>query len=405
MVGVTSFHDGWNVSELMKYAVPVLRHRGDDGWAAIFSKGNGLTTFQVKEGNNALSGEAGLLCLSTNSDSRGVVRCGDADVAYCLEGLVIRPEDVCRLIDNEVKALSYTSLIALTSNGELIAHRPITGLRNLVLGAYGFDLAMITNESSAIGALGGDVRTFIRPGSTIRVSRLNLSIIEGLNNSRGGRLCAVEFIYLSRPDSEIDGYSVYEFRRVLASKLAGRLMDRMSDFDVVIGMPETGVIYGIKVAEALRKPFEYALMNIERRRSALRKDLIDKLSSIHLKLSPVTSAVRGGKRVLLIDDSLLTGLSIKEASQVLRHRAGVSEIHVAIASPRIVRSCPYGVDMPPNNQLLTNTFNDEDAQRVLEVDSLTWLSLEDLYEAADEVGIGRDYICTYCMGGGRGLDI
>lgn len=181
-------------------------------------------------------------------------------------------------------------------------------------------------------------------------------------------------------------------------------MDGMNNFDVVIGMPETGVIYGLKVAEALRKPFEYALMNIERRRSALRKDLIDKLSSIHLKLSPVTSAVRG-RRVLLIDDSLLTGLSIKEASQVLRHRAGVSEVHVAIASPRMVRSCPYGIDMPPNNQLLTNTFNDEDAQKVLEVDSLTWLSLEDLYEAADEVGIGRGGICTYCMGGERGLDL
>ncbi|WP_243676151.1 hypothetical protein [Vulcanisaeta distributa] len=196
MVGVMSFHDGWDVSELLKYAVPVLRHRGgDDGWAAIFSKGSGLTTFQVKEGNNALSGEAGLLCLSTNSNSRGVVRCGDVDVAYCLEGLVIRPEDVCRLIGGEIKALPYTSLIALTSNGELLAHRPITGLRNLVLGAYGFDLAMITNESSAIGALGGDVRTFIRPGSTIRVNRLSLSIIESLNNSRGGKLCAVEFIY------------------------------------------------------------------------------------------------------------------------------------------------------------------------------------------------------------------
>ncbi len=194
MVGVMSFHDGWDVSELLKYAVPVLRHRGNDGWAAIFSKGSGLTTFQVKEGDNALSGEAGLLCLSTNSNSRGVVRCGDADVGYCLEGLVIRPGDVCKLIGGEIKALPYTSLIALTSNGELIAYRPITGLRNLVLGAYGFDLAMITNESSAIGALGGDVRAFIRPGSIIRVDRLSLSIIENLNNSRS-KLCAVEFIY------------------------------------------------------------------------------------------------------------------------------------------------------------------------------------------------------------------
>lgn len=80
---------------------------------------------------------------------------------------------------------------------------------------------------------------------------------------------------------------------------------------------------------------------------------------------------------------------------------------MAIASPRIVKSCPpYGVDMPPDNQLLANTFNEENAQRVLEVDSLTWLSLEDLYEAADEVGIGRGgNLCTYCFGGVHGLDL
>ncbi|WP_054843699.1 hypothetical protein [Vulcanisaeta souniana] len=87
-------------------------------------------------------------------------------------------------------------------------------------------------------------------------------------------------------------------------------------------MPETGIIYGIKAAETLRKPFEYALLNIERRRSALRDDLLDKVSSVHLKLSPVISAIRG-RRILLVDDSLLTGISIKEASQVLRHRLGL----------------------------------------------------------------------------------
>ncbi|MGC8544037.1 MAG: phosphoribosyltransferase family protein, partial [Vulcanisaeta sp.] len=108
------------------------------------------------------------------------------------------------------------------------------------------------------------------------------------------------------------------------------------------------------------------------------------------------SRVRG-KRVLLVDDSLLTGLSVKETSQVLRHRAGSNEVHVAIASPKVVRSCPYGIDMPPDDELLANTFNDEDAQKVLEVDSLTWVGLEDLYSVADELGIGKDNLCTHCF--------
>ncbi len=315
VIGVVSFHDGWDVGEILRYALPVLRHRGDDAWAVTLGKGGVLTGRQVRDEDQIPSGEAGLLCLGTDGDARDIVRCGHADVAYCLEGLIVRPQDVCRLINGEVKAFPYTSLVALTSDGELIAHRPITGLRGLAIGAYGFDLAMVSNESSAIDALGGDVRTFIRPGSTVRISRLNLTIQEGPGGSRG-RLCAMEFIYLSRPDSVFDGHPIYEFRRALAVKLAGRLMGRVDDVDIVIGMPETGVIYGIKVAESLRKPFEYALINIERRRSALRRELLDKLSSIHLKLSPVTSAV-SGRRVLLIDDSLLTGLSIKERPRSL----------------------------------------------------------------------------------------
>ncbi|BDR90997.1 hypothetical protein Vsou_00900 [Vulcanisaeta souniana JCM 11219] len=399
-VGVISFHEGWDVSKILRYALPVLRHRGNDtAWAALLSSDSRFVIQEVKEDSNIPSGWAGLLCLYTNEASRGLVKCGNTDIAYCVEGVVVKPTEVCKLVNGDGEAPAYTSLVALTSYGELIAYRPVTGLRNLVLGAYGFDLAMISNESSAINALGGEVRLFVEPGSIVKASKLNLSIGRFTDNTRS-KLCVMEFIYLSRPDSEVDGHPVYEFRKALARRLALRLMNRV-DADLVIGMPETGIIYGIKAAETLRKPFEYALLNIERRRSALRDDLLDKVSSVHLKLSPVISAIRG-RRILLVDDSLLTGISIKEASQVLRHRAGAREVHVAIASPRIIRSCPYGIDMPPDNQLLANAFsNYADAQRVLEVDSLTWLSLDDLYATADEAGIDRDHLCTYCLKGDK----
>ncbi|ADY02138.1 Amidophosphoribosyltransferase [Vulcanisaeta moutnovskia 768-28] len=400
-----SFHEGWDVSKILRYALPALRHRGNDtAWVALLSNDNKFIIREVREDGNIPSGWAGLLCLYTNEASRGFIKCGNTDIAYCIEGIVVDPTEVCRLVTGDSKTLAYTSLIALTSDGELIAYRPITGLRNLVLGAYGFDLAIISNESSTINALGGEVRLFVSLGTIVRASRLNLSVSRVAGNFRGKR-CIMEFIYLSRLDSEIDGYSVYEFRRALARRLALRLANKI-DADVVIGMPETGIIYGIKVAEIMGKTFEYALLNIERHRSALREDILDKISSVHLKLSPVINVIKG-KRVLLVDDSLLTGISIKEASQVLRHRAGAREVHVAIASPRIVRSCPYGIDMPPDNQLLANAFsNYADAQRVLEVDSLTWSDLNDLYAAADESGIGRDSLCTYCLvGDKRELDL
>ncbi|MGC8543256.1 MAG: phosphoribosyltransferase family protein, partial [Vulcanisaeta sp.] len=115
MIGIISFHDGWNVGELLKYAIPVLKHRGGgDTWAAVFRRSSGLTTLLMREDDKAPSGEAGLLCIGTNNEFRGVVKCGTIDVAYCLDGVVVRPMDVCRLINGEVKALPYTSLIALT---------------------------------------------------------------------------------------------------------------------------------------------------------------------------------------------------------------------------------------------------------------------------------------------------
>ncbi|WP_243680154.1 hypothetical protein [Vulcanisaeta souniana] len=227
-VGVISFHEGWDVSKILRYALPVLRHRGgnDTAWAALLSSDSRFVIQEVKEDSNIPSGWAGLLCLYTNEASRGgLVKCGNTDIAYCVEGVVVKPTEVCKLVNGDGEAPpAYTSLVALTSYGELIAYRPVTGLRNLVLGAYGFDLAMISNESSAINALGGEVRLFVEPGSIVKASKLNLSIGRFTDNTRS-KLCVMEFIYLSRPDSEVDGHPVYEFRKALARRLALRLMN------------------------------------------------------------------------------------------------------------------------------------------------------------------------------------
>jgi len=392
VVGVLSFHEGWDVVKVIKYPLMALKHRGN-GQYFIATLSNDLHAGLVNETEfKGFSGWAALACTYIDESSVGVVKCSNVTTAYCIEGQDLKPEDICSLVNEGKPPKAHSSVVALTSDGRLIGFRPSSGLRNLTLGAYGFDLAIISNETSAVNAIGGSVRRSIEPGVLVTVSRDNVEF-NGVVN-RDGKVCSLELIYMARPDSEVDEHSVYVFRVNLAKRIVKRIRVNV---DSVVGVPETGVLYAVKVGESLGKPIELALSTIERRRSALTSEMMGKLSSIHLKVNPVVNAIRG-KRILLIDDSLVSGLTIKEISQALRHRAGVKEIHVAIASPRIVKHCPYGVNMPPDEQLLANAFpNDEDLIKLLEVDSISWLQLSDLIEAAEDTGIRRGNLCVECF--------
>jgi len=396
-LGVLSFHDGWDMSKVLKYGLLALRHRGETHWVSVLTN-SGLAAKKLNEvGDIDVNGWAGIACSTTDDSLFGVVKCGDADVAYCYEGQGISEGEVCDIVLNGRAIEKSLTLLALTSNGRLVGYRSVDGRRTLALGAYGFDLAYISNETAAINAVGGAVRTFIRPGSVIDISRYVVRETRVVNHVENPRLCPLELIYLSRADSEVNGYSVYAFRKALARRLATRLRGKTArDVDIVIGVPDTGILYALKVGEALGKPVELALMNIERRRSALIDESAMRQATVHLKITPVVKELRG-KRVLLIDDSLLSGLTIKEVSQVLRHRAGVKEVHVGIASPRITKSCPYGVTMPPTEMLLTRVFRiDEELIKVLEVDSITWVLIDDLVNAARETGIMEE-LCLECF--------
>jgi amidophosphoribosyltransferase len=304
-----------------------------------------------------------------------------------MEGRVADPREVCSVINGA--PLEYTTVLALTSSGEIVVSRASSGLRTMHLGSYGFDLALLSNETPGISIVGGSVRRSLRPGEVMRLSRFRVRSTGGIGD---GRFCALELIYISRNDSQIDGISTYGFRVELAERLASRIRVNV---DSVVGVPDTGLLYGVKLAQALGRPADLSLVMTERRRSALIEDQLDRMASVQLKASPVVDSLRG-RRVLLVDDSLISGLTIKTLSQLLRHRAGAREIHVAIASPRIVRQCPYGVNMPSEEYMLSNVFSDEEITRIMEVDSVTWLEPEDLEHVGEKFGIqGR--ICMECF--------
>ncbi len=395
LVGVLSFHEGWDVSAILRYSLLSLSHRGTRYWIAVLDDGRIKTQFANDIDEIVLKGNAGIGCV-TNEGGPGVVRCGEEEVAYCIDGEPLSPGKICGLLKG-IDPGKSTAVIGLSSAGYIFAYRPPDGRRPLVMGSYGFDLVIIASETAAIDSIGGTPRSSIRPGSLIRASRLEIN--EDRLKEGNPRPCALEFLYMSRLDSVIDGVSTYEFRASLAKRLARRLKEAGIDrlIDIVVGVPETGIIYAIKVGEELGKPVELAIQGITRRRSALRDELLERQIAIHLKANPVTAVLRG-RRALLIDDSVLTGLTLKEMAQVLRHKGFVREIHVGIACPRIVEPCPFGVQMPKKEALLCNAFKDmNDITRVLEVDSITWTQIEDLIEVSKLLGFNP---CMKCMGVG-----
>jgi amidophosphoribosyltransferase len=400
LLGVLSFHEGWDIGDVIRYGLSALRHRGEVYLVSVLSN-EGLLTKRLDDVKDIdVNGWAGIACSATDDSVFGVIKCGNVDVAYCYEGQEINEGEICDIVLNGKAPGKSLVLLALTSNGHLVGYRSVDGRRALSLGAYGFDLAYMSNETAAISAAGGAVRTPVRPGSIIDISRYVVRELRAVNSDEDPKLCSLEFIYMSRADSEIDGHSVYAFRKALAQRLAARLRGRIADStDLVVGVPDTGTLYALKVGEALGKPVELALMNVERRRSAIMDEITTRRSIIHLKVNPIIKELRG-RRVLLIDDSLLSGLTIKEVSQILRHRAGVREVHVGIASPRIARACPYGVTMPPTRTLLARVFReDKELIKVLEVDSITWASIDDLTNTARDVGI-TGKLCMECFRGG-----
>ncbi|MEM1595505.1 MAG: phosphoribosyltransferase family protein, partial [Ignisphaera sp.] len=167
------------------------------------------------------------------------------------------------------------------------------------------------------------------------------------------------------------------------------------EVDVVVGVPETALPYAIGFANSIQKAFDMAFVATGgRRRSMLASDPFEKIVAIHLKMNPIRSSLEG-KRIAIVDDSMVTGSTMKTVSQILRFRVGVKEIHLFIASPPLVHGCPYNVMRLDVQNLLAANLSKELAKSYLEVDSLHWLSKEDVDRVARRFGIR---FCGKCFG-------
>ena len=279
------------------------------------------------------------------------------------------------------------AFLIMTKN-RIYACRDKHGLRPLSIGALG-DGYVVSSETCALDVMGAKFIRDLEPGEIVTIDH------KGIRSSRYSDfqhhfMCAMEYIYFSRPDSDIEGCNVHNFR-----KLSGRLLfeEAPADADIVVGVPDSSLSAAMGYAEASGLPYEMGLVKnkyIGRTFIQPSQELRDR--GVRMKLSPVKSVV-GGKRVVLIDDSVVRGTTSKRIVGMLRD-AGATEVHLRIASPQITRPCFYGIDISTYEELLCAHKTLDEVRDILGVDSIAFLSEKALFEAGH-----RSELCLACFNG------
>ena len=302
------------------------------------------------------------------------------------------------MLDRVVRALNTVegaySLIQLTKDG-LIGVRDPLGVRPLQLGKLDGSW-MLASESCAFDIIGAEFVRDIKPGELVIIND------DGVQSHRisliaKSRFCIFEYIYFARPDSVIEGKSVYAARKEIGAELA---RESSVEADMVIPVPDSGVPAALGYAQESGIPFELGII----RNHYVGRTFIeptDEIRHLGVKLKHNANADQiKGKRVILVDDSIVRGTTSKKIVEMVRN-AGATEVHMRISSPPTAHSCFYGVDTPEREKLLAANLEVEGIREQIGVDSLAYISLEGLYRAVGEESrnSGAPQYCDACFSG------
>ncbi len=299
-----------------------------------------------------------------------------------------------RFIDALKRVEGAWSLLCLTSEGMLAARDPL-GVRPLVLGRLG-DSYILASETVALDVVGATFLRAVEPGELIIISGTGLRSIRPFAEAMP-RPCIFEHVYFSRPDSMVDGTSVYQSRKAIGAELA---RESPVEADMVVPVPDSGTPAAIGYAQESGIPFELGII----RSHYVGRTFIqpgDQIRNLGVKLKHnANRAMITGKRVVLIDDSIVRGTTSVKIVQMLRE-AGALEVHMRIASPPTRHSCFYGVDTPERSKLLAAQMDVARMQSFIKVDSLAFLSTDGLYRALGEQARNADapQFCDACFTG------
>ena len=296
-------------------------------------------------------------------------------------------EEAVREVMGMIKG-GYALLVM--SPRKLIAARDPWGLKPLVMGSLD-GATVFCSETCALEAVGAEFVRDINPGEMVVVEDGEVrSLDSGLKSEM--RKCVFEYIYFARPDSVMDGISVASARRVAGRILAHR---HPCDCDIVIGVPESGIDAALGFAAESGIPYEKGFVkNSYVGRTFIKPSQAQRKQAVKIKLNPIASVV-SGKRVVIIDDSIVRGNTIADQIRLLRN-AGATEVHVRISSPPFMHPCYYGTDVPDEDNLIACKHTIPEICELIGADSLGYLGIEDLDGMLG--GDGRRY-CDACFTG------
>ena len=319
----------------------------------------------------------------------------DTEVIIHLVATSRYPTTIDRLIDALRLVEGAYSLIVMTPEG-MIACRDPLGIRPLVMGKLG-DATVFASETVAFDVIGAEFVRQVDAGEIVRVDfDGKLTTLRPFGNHHP-RPCIFEHVYFSRPDSIFDGRSVYEARKAIGRELA---VEAPVEADLVVAVPDSGVPAAIGYAQQSGVPFE---LGIIRSHYVGRTFIQPGDSARHSSVKRKHNANRGlveGKRIVLIDDSIVRGTTSMKIVEMMRD-AGATEVHFRVASPPTAHSCFYGVDTPERSKLLAARMDVEPMREFIQADSLAFVSIDGLYRAVGEPARNplRPQYCDACFSG------
>lgn len=438
-MGVFGVYNVKNASSIIYYGLHALQHRGQEGAGIVTfnsegepfrHRGLGLINEVFTKANLAgLEGSMGIGDVKyANASHKGVDNVqplffyhNTGNFAIACDGNLVNSKQIAQYLESKgsifetvtdsellahlikktgtedrinaiVKSLNMMeggfSFLILTKN-RIYACRDKYGIKPLAIGKLG-DGYVVSSETCAFELVGATFIRDVEPGEVVTLDRHGIRSCR-YSRFRREKMCAMEYIYFARPDSDIDGCNVHAYRKESGRRL---FREAPADADIVVGVPDSSLSAAQGYAEESGLPYEMGLIkNKYVGRTFIQPSQEMRELGVKMKLSAVRTIVNG-KRIVLVDDSIVRGTTSFKIVKLLKD-AGAKEVHVRIASPMMTHPCYYGVDTSTREELLCSKRTLEEARQVLEADSLGFLSCDSAIHSCP----GREDMCLACFSG------
>ncbi|KAK9942793.1 hypothetical protein M0R45_008441 [Rubus argutus] len=396
--GVVGIYGDPEASRLCYLALHALQHRGQEGAGIVCVKGNVLQTITgmglVSEVFNQskldkLPGDLAIGHVRAMLEENGSIFNTTSDTEVVLH-LIANSKDrpfLLRIVEACEQLEGAYSMVFVTED-KLVAVRDPHGFRPLVMGRRGNGAVVFASEICALDLIEATYEREVYPGEVVVVDKEGV-LSQCLWSRPQPKQCIFEHIYFSQPNSVVFGRSVYQTRLSIGEILA---TESPVECDVVIAVPDSGVVAALGYAAKAGVPFQQGLI----RSHYVGRTFIEPSQKIRdfgvkLKLSPVRAMLEG-KRVVVVDDSIVRGTTSSKIVRLLKE-AGAKEVHMRIASPPIIGSCYYGVDTPSAEELISNKMKVEEMREAMGLDSLAYLRFDSLKKMLGKQSPNFCYAC------------